>query len=166
MVFISSTLIESESRLVMSDSLQSRGLHSPWNSPGQNTGVGRLSLLQGIFPTQGLNPGLSHCRRILYQLISNLLYCLDSYTSWLVLTFFICEPLVGPQNQNNTRFVYRSVPIHPLYPFPNISTDKLSFDCNNINILIYSCHITFCPMSRYMFNFFCLLHFYLKGTIL
>ena len=33
----------------------------------QNTGVGSLSLLQGIFPTQGSNPGLPHCRRILYQ---------------------------------------------------------------------------------------------------
>ena len=41
---------------------------SPWNSPGQNTGMGRLFLLQGIFPTQGLNPGLLHCRQILYQL--------------------------------------------------------------------------------------------------
>ena len=41
---------------------------SPWNSPGQNTGVGSLSLLQGIFPIQRLNPGLLHCRRILYQL--------------------------------------------------------------------------------------------------
>ena len=40
----------------------------PWNSPGQNTGVGSLSLLQGIFPTQGLNPGRPHCRQILYQL--------------------------------------------------------------------------------------------------
>ena len=42
--------------------------HSPWNSPGQDTGVGSLSLLQGIFPTQGSNPGLPHCRWILYQL--------------------------------------------------------------------------------------------------
>ena len=33
------------------------GLYSSWNSPGQNTGVGSLSLLQGIFPTQGLNQG-------------------------------------------------------------------------------------------------------------
>ena len=49
-------------------SLQSFGLYSPWNSPGQNTGVGSLSLLQGIFPTQGLNPALPHCRWILYQL--------------------------------------------------------------------------------------------------
>ena len=52
----------------------SHGLYSPpgssylWNSPGQNTGVGSHSLLQGIFLTQGLNPGLLHCRWILYQL--------------------------------------------------------------------------------------------------
>ena len=52
----------------MSDSLQPNGEYCPWNSPGQNTGVGSLSLLQGIFPTQGSNPGLPHCRRILYQL--------------------------------------------------------------------------------------------------
>ena len=48
---------ESESRSVVSDSLQPHGLYSPWNSPGQNPRVGSLSLLQGIFPTQGLNPG-------------------------------------------------------------------------------------------------------------
>ena len=41
---------------------------SPWSSPGQNTGVGSLSLLQGIFPTQGSSAGLPHCRQILYQL--------------------------------------------------------------------------------------------------
>ena len=44
------------------------GLYSPWNSPGQDTRVGSLSLLQGIFPTHSSNPGLPHCRRILYQL--------------------------------------------------------------------------------------------------
>ena len=43
----------SESCSVVSYSLQPQGLYSPWNSPDQNTGVGRLSLLQGIFPTQG-----------------------------------------------------------------------------------------------------------------
>ena len=58
----------SESRSVMSDSLQPHGLYSPLNSPGQNTGVGSLSLLQEIFPTQGLNPDLPHYRQILYQL--------------------------------------------------------------------------------------------------
>ena len=50
----------------MSDSWWLHGLYSPWNSPGQNTGVG--SLLQGIFPTPELNPGLPHCRQMLYQL--------------------------------------------------------------------------------------------------
>ena len=58
----------SESHSVGSDSLRPHGLHSPWNSPGQNTGVGSLSFLQRIFPTQGSNPILSHCRWILYQL--------------------------------------------------------------------------------------------------
>ena len=40
----------------------------PWNSPGQITGVDSCSSLQGIFPTQGSNPGLLHCRQILYHL--------------------------------------------------------------------------------------------------
>ena len=57
-----------ESCSVVSDSLRPYGLHSPWNSLGQDTGVGSLSLLQGIFPTQGSNPGLPHCRRLLYKL--------------------------------------------------------------------------------------------------
>ena len=59
---------ESECFSVVSDSLQPHELYSPWNSPGQNTGVGSLSLLRGIFPTQGSNPGLPHCRQILYEL--------------------------------------------------------------------------------------------------
>ena len=60
--------LESESHSVLSDSLRVHGLYSPWNSLGQNTGVGSLSLLQGIFPTQESNQGFLHCRRILYQL--------------------------------------------------------------------------------------------------
>ena len=59
---------ESESRSVVSDSLRPHGLHSAWNSPGQNTGVGGLSVLQLNFPTQGSNRCLLSCRRILYQL--------------------------------------------------------------------------------------------------
>ena len=60
--------IEIESCSVMSNSLRPHGLYSPWNSLGQNTGISSLSLLQGIFPTQGLNPGLPHCRQTLNQL--------------------------------------------------------------------------------------------------
>ena len=58
----------SESCSVVSDSLRPHALYSLWNSPGQNTAAGSLSLLQGIFPTQGSNPDLPHCRWILYQL--------------------------------------------------------------------------------------------------
>ena len=64
---------ESVSCSVVCDSWQPHGLWlarllCPWDAPGQNTGVGSLSLLQGIFPTQGSNPGLPYCRRILHQL--------------------------------------------------------------------------------------------------
>ena len=57
---------ESASHSVVSDSLQPHGLYSPWNSPGQNTGVGSHSLLQGIYLTQESTQSLLHCRRILY----------------------------------------------------------------------------------------------------
>ena len=59
---------ESENHSVMSDSLPPHGLHGLWNSPGQNTEVGSLSLLQGIFLTQESNRCLLHSRRILYQI--------------------------------------------------------------------------------------------------
>ena len=44
------------------------GSSNPWDFPGKSTGVGCHFLLQGIFPTQGLKPGLSHCKQILYHL--------------------------------------------------------------------------------------------------
>ena len=66
--FLSQCLSENESHSVVSNSLWPCGLYSPWNSPGQNTGMGSLSLFQRIFPTQRSNPGLPHCTRILYQL--------------------------------------------------------------------------------------------------
>ena len=61
------------SRSVVSSPLQPYGLQParllcPWDSPGKNTGVGCHALLQGIFPTQGLNPDLPHCKWILYCL--------------------------------------------------------------------------------------------------
>ena len=59
---------ECESCFVVFNSLRLRGLYSPWNSPGQDTGVGSLSLIQGIFPIQGSNLGLPLCRQILYKL--------------------------------------------------------------------------------------------------
>ena len=92
---------ESESCSVLSDSLWLHGLYSPWDSPGQNTGVGSLSLLQGIFPIQGSNPGLPHCSWILYQLshqgspriLEWVLYPFSRRSSW-------------PRNQTGVSWVF------------------------------------------------------------
>ena len=68
----------------MSDSLQLHGLYSPWNSPGQNTGVCKHSLRQGIFPTQRLNPviePMSPALQVGYlpvEPLGNLFVCCDT----------------------------------------------------------------------------------------
>ena len=90
-VLICSYISERESHSVVSNSLWPHGLYNPWHSPGQNTGVGSLSILLGIFSTLGLNPGLPHCRWILYQLshqgspriLEWVAYPFSRGTSWL-----------------------------------------------------------------------------------
>ena len=81
---------KSESYSVMSNSLQPHGLYSPWNTLSQNTGVGSLFLLQGIFPTQWLNSGFWNCRLILYQLSHKgsprILEWLAIFLQWIFLT--------------------------------------------------------------------------------
>ena len=74
------------------DSLQPYGplfsrLLSPRDSPDKNTGVGNHPLLQGIFPNQGLNPGLPHCRQILYQLNH------QGMLRWLLLCLYLQDPM-------------------------------------------------------------------------
>ena len=83
-----------ESCSVVSDSMRPHRLYGPWNSPGQNTEVGSLSLLQEIFPTQESNPGLLHCTWILYQLshkgssriLEWIAYPFSSRSSWPKIT--------------------------------------------------------------------------------
>ena len=62
------------SHSVVSDSVRPHGLWPtrlcPWDSPGKNTGVGCHALLQGTFPTLGLNPGPLHCRHFLIITLS------------------------------------------------------------------------------------------------
>ena len=89
--------VKSDCLSVVSDSLRPHGLYSPWNSPGHTTRVGSLSLLQGTFPTQGLNQGLLNCRWILYQLSyqrNHLLFKIQGY-------FIIAE--IGGNLYNNVR---------------------------------------------------------------
>ena len=84
----------SERHSVVFNSLQPHGLYSSWNSPGQNTGVGSLSLLQGICPTQGSNPVLPHCRQILYQLShKGSLWATKEELKYKFLKCFFCSSL-------------------------------------------------------------------------
>ena len=119
--------------------LQPHGLHSPWNSPGQNTGVGGLSLLQGIFPTQGSNPGLPHCRWILYQLsyqgspriLEWVAYPVSSGSSWprnqtrvSWIAGGIFTNWATPTKFNNEildvlKYFWKGVYLVPLIPLPN-----------------------------------------------
>ena len=102
--------LKSESCIVVSTSLWPHGLYGPWNS-GQNTGVGSLSLLQGIFPTQGSNPVFPYCRQILYQLSHNR----SPYTSFSSVQFSsviqYCPTLCDPMNHSTT-----GLPVHHQLP--------------------------------------------------
>ena len=121
---------ESESCSVVSNSLRPHGLYSLWNSPGQKTGVGSCSLLQGIFPTQRLNPSFPHCRRILYQLSHqgsprilewiahlfssgssrprNQFSFLDPFPLWVVLIFLLADQIPLVKSVSWTIFQWRT----------------------------------------------------------
>ena len=72
------------------DGLQPTRLLCPWDFPGKETGVGCHFLLQGIFPTQGSNPGLLHCRQILYWLSYKGSLLLFHLTDFGMLYFHFC----------------------------------------------------------------------------
>ena len=113
--------LKSESCSVMLDSLWPHGLYSPWNSPGQNTGAGSSSLLQGIFPIQGLNPGLPHCRQILYQLSHG--YTLNSViTSNFNSSIFLISGIL-PSDHNYFCFIPSSTPT-PKILWPLLGTSN------------------------------------------
>ena len=91
---------KSASLLVVSSSFQPPGLLPtrllcPWNSPGKNTGVASLSLLQGIFLTQGWSLGLLHCRQILYHLSTRESES-ESEVAQSCLT--LCDPMDGSRS--------------------------------------------------------------------
>ena len=131
----------------MSDSLQPHGLYSQWNSLGQNIGVGSLSLLQGIFPSQGSNPGLPLCRWILYQLNhkgspkSKLLSCVRFFAiPWTIQSmefsrpeYWSGKPLPSPPGLSNPGMKPRSptlqvdsLPAEPLEKPKNTGEGSLS----------------------------------------
>ena len=85
------------SRSVIPNSLRPHGpsrFLCPRDSPGKNTGMGCHALHQGIFSTEGLNPGLPHCRQILYRL-SHQGYARTTYLQWPRNTYFHPRSLSG-----------------------------------------------------------------------
>ena len=127
----------------MSDSLQPHGLEPArllcrWNSPGQNTGVGSIFLLQGIFPTQVLDPGISHCRRneLFGQPNSSLCYsgnpcCL--YTLYRVLISYTVMPV------NFILQIYLS----PFHSLVTMNLFSMSVSLHFANKFIYSIFFRF-----------------------
>ena len=86
------------SRSVTSDSLWLCRLYPTkhvclWNFPGKNTGVGRHSLLQRIFPVQVLNPGLLHCRQILYHWATWEVLVWPQFSSVAQSCLTLCNPM-------------------------------------------------------------------------
>ena len=89
---------------VVSDSFRPHGLQPtrllcPWDSPGKNMAVGSHILLQGIFPTQGSNPGLLGCRQIFYHLSHQVLVLI-----WIF--FFLKVNLVSHSLNSNPQSVF------------------------------------------------------------
>ena len=120
-IIFSSVESESETRSVMSDFLRPHGLYNPWTPPDQDTGVGSLSLLHRIFPTQELNPGLLHWRWILYQLShkgnpKQVLIVLFSLTP--ILPFFVIVGLFLSSSFPNSNTISSSV--RPVFCFHNL----------------------------------------------
>ena len=117
----------SESCSVVSDSLQPHGLYSPWNSPNQNIGVGSLSLLQGIFPTEGSYPGLLHCRHMLYQLSHSSVQFSHSATSYSLRPH---EPQhARPPCPSPTPGVHPNPCPSSQFCHPTISSSVIAFSC-------------------------------------
>ena len=97
-------VVKSSLTLLQPHGPQTARLHSPWDSSGKNTGVGFHAFLQGIFPTQGPNPHLLRCRRILYHWAMG-------ETQWSLYSPIICHKCLSEKlnhSQNQLRKVLRN----------------------------------------------------------
>ena len=117
--------ISCESHTVVSNSLWPHGLYSPWNSPCQNTGVGSLSLLQGIFPAQESNQGLLHCRWILYQRR-------EEFSSVAQSCLTLCDPMNHSTPRlsiTNFRSLLKLLSMESVMPSSHILCHPIPFSC-------------------------------------
>ena len=144
--------------------LQSARLLCPWDSPGKNTEVGYQALLQGIFPTQGSNPGLLHCRWILY--------CLRHQRSPRILEWVAYPFSSGSsQTRNQTRvsciaggffnsWATREAPLPVVW---YASNDTVTLQCHLFPksiCMLYFCSISLLPLFTYLFGGYWLFSYY------
>ena len=144
----------------MSDSLWCRGLYlirllRPWNSPSKNTGVGCHSLLQGIFPTQGLNPGLLHCRRTLYCLSHQGILVNDFHSHFhLQLTLHLLDDWTSPlwcPTSPGTRAAFHFGSLHSLLSWLERPCVLSSTNTSSLSFKPKAC----VPFSRKLFWDYC-----------
>ena len=104
-------------------------LCTPWNFPGQNAGVRSLFLLQGIFPTQGLNSGLLHCRQIFLPTeVSGKPLIMLSLILYSELVFYIMALVEYLAVNTDDELIYFRSPFH--LHFPNHKVSSKSFTGN------------------------------------
>ena len=134
------------SRSVMSNSLWPYGLLPTrllcaWDSPDKNSGMDSHSLLQGLFPTQGSNPGLLNCRKILYHQRNQ--GSPGVYSRKLIISF-LCKLFAMQQISVQMHFSLL-LPCHFLKDFPHqVSSEYQSFRCHwaKANSDLKKLHIT------------------------
>ena len=141
----------------MCNSLQAHGPYSPWNSPGQNTAVGSHSLLQGIFPTQGSNPGLHIASRF--------------FTSWatrdthpyLDAFFFFFLPDCSKWSCKNTNQIVLLVRLNPKHQNPSQGLMTLGVLVHVSSLTVHLCTTTeaLCVPATLVFYSSCSLCFFL-----
>ena len=121
---------QGESHWVVSDSLRPLGWYSPWNYPGQNTGVGSLSLLKGIFTTQGSNPDLLHCRWIPYQLSyqESPIWNKNTYQIIVLLCWCVSQYIKDVHNSDCKTEKIVHLPTEPSCETPEVDTEPVTPD--------------------------------------
>ena len=95
------------------------GSSSPWDFPGNSTGVDCHFLLQGIFPTQGLNPGLLHCRQTLYHLSHQGSPWIYNYISNISLSKLL-KSIILPSLIHSLMCFFIQIHVSDLFHFPSL----------------------------------------------
>ena len=122
-------------QLLRSHELLSARLLCPWDSPGENTGVGCYFLLQGVFPSQELNPGLLHCRKMLYRLSYKASPYIPIYIYIFILLSLVSSCWYLQLQFSNTRFLLVFL---PLFVTPLVQYCKTLFPSILIYLLIWA----------------------------